>query len=381
MSAFTESVLIKKLGDLNTSSQSIQTLSLWLIHHRKHNEKIVSIWMKELSKAPANRKLVFMYLANDVIQNSKKKGPEFGNSFATILPKAFKDISHKCSDDKTFNSLSRILNIWGERGVYDSSKIKEYTSNLRVTGSTSSVKSSGSSSSAKNSGSATNDKPKEELTPKSSSSSSSRKRKATDEHASNTSNGSDKKSSKVPTPSKAKILEVNGEKHITLSPTKQIIGDPPEPDELIKMLESLEEAASSDAATREKITRLPPEVSSLDALSKLEDKEAAAKLHMKVNEAVQLLKDYNSRLAAEMNERNKLTVMLKDFQKEQQELLAQAEQRLEEYTTKLDKVKEVQSEIKNHLAKLPDISFANLPDFTGNFASLPSAADLFNVHH
>lgn len=50
MSAFTESALIKKLGDLNTSSQSIQTLSLWLIHHRKHNEKIVSIWMKELAK-------------------------------------------------------------------------------------------------------------------------------------------------------------------------------------------------------------------------------------------------------------------------------------------------------------------------------------------
>lgn len=371
MSAFTESALIKKLGDLNTSSQSIQTLSLWLIHHRKHNEKIVSIWMKELAKAPSNRKLVFMYLANDVIQNSKKKGPEFGNSFASILPKAFKDISHKCSDDKTFNSLTRILNIWGERGVYDSAKIKEYSSNLRVTGSSSNQKVTGSSSS---------DKPKEESTP-SSSSSSSRKRKANDEHAANTSNGSDKKSSKVPTPSKAKILEVNGEKHITLSPTKQPVGDPPEPEELIKMLESLEEAASSDAATREKITRLPPEVSSLDALSKLEDKEAAAKLHMKVNEAVQLLKNYNSRLAAEMNERNKLTVMLKDFQKEQQELLAQAEQRLEEYTAKLEKVKEVQSEIKNHLAKLPDISFANLPDFTENFASLPSAADLFNVHH
>lgn len=258
-----------------------------------------------------------MYLANDVIQNSKKKGPEFGNSFSTILPKAFKDISNKCSDDKTFNSLTRILNIWDERGVYDSAKIKEFTSNLRVTGSSSSTKHSGSS-----------DKPKEELTT-ASSSSSSRKRKATDDHSANTSNGSDKKSSKVPTPSKAKILEVNGEKHVTLSPTQQPVGDPPEPEELIKMLESLEEAASSDAATREKITRLPPEVSSLEALSKIEDKESAAKLHAKVNEAVQLLKDYNSRLAAEMNERNKLTVMLKDFQKEQQELLAQAEQRLE----------------------------------------------------
>lgn len=245
-----------------------------------------------------------MYLANDVIQNSKKKGPEYSNSFATILPKAFKDISKNCTDDKTFNSLNRILNIWGERGVYDPSKIKEYKSNLKSSNPTTA---------------SAIDKPKEE---------SSRKRKA-DDSVANTSNGSDKKSSKVPTPSKAKILEVNGEKHVTLSPTHQPDGDPPEPEELIKMLEGLEEAASSDAATREKITRLPPEVSSLEALNKLEDKEAAAKLQIKVNEAVQLLKDYNSRLAAEMNERNKVTVMLRDFQKEQQELLAQAEQRLE----------------------------------------------------
>lgn len=30
-----------------------------------------------------------MYLANDVIQNSKKKGPEFSKEFSTILSKAF----------------------------------------------------------------------------------------------------------------------------------------------------------------------------------------------------------------------------------------------------------------------------------------------------
>lgn len=71
------------------------------------------------------------------------------------------------------------------------------------------------------------------------------------------------------------------------------------------------------------------EVSNLDALSKIEDKEAALKLSAKVNDAVQLLNDYNERLTNEMNERNKLTIMLKDFQREQQELLLQAEQRLE----------------------------------------------------
>ena len=50
MSGFTSDVLEKKLNDLNNSQQSIQTLSLWLIHHRKHCKLIVQTWLKELKK-------------------------------------------------------------------------------------------------------------------------------------------------------------------------------------------------------------------------------------------------------------------------------------------------------------------------------------------
>lgn len=50
MSAFTESALIKKLVDLNQSQQSIQTLSLWLIHHRKHHSHITKSWYNEMRK-------------------------------------------------------------------------------------------------------------------------------------------------------------------------------------------------------------------------------------------------------------------------------------------------------------------------------------------
>lgn len=252
-----------------------------------------------------------MYLANDVIQNSKKKGPEYGLSFAPFLGKAFKHIAQNCEDEKTFKSLGRILDVWGEREVYEKDMIKELKASLN------SAKPKTHPSKSASTSSSSSSKQKEE--------SSSKKRKTEEP---NTSNGSDTKKSKT-TPSKAKILEVNGETHVTLSPTQQPEGDPPEPEELIKMFENLENAASSDAATREKITRLPPEVSNASELNKLQDKDAAMKLATKVNEAVNLLKDYNSRLAQEMNERNKLTVMLKDFQREQQELLAQAEQRLE----------------------------------------------------
>lgn len=149
MSGFTENALVKKLVDLNASQQSIQTLSLWLIHHRKHHQIIVKTWYRELLKgtfilftsslfkhkqnwiyafftAKDNRKLTFMYLANDVIQNSKKKGPEFGKEFGGVLKKAFDHMSSIGYDEKTKNSLIRVLNIWGERGVYDQKQISEF---------------------------------------------------------------------------------------------------------------------------------------------------------------------------------------------------------------------------------------------------------------
>lgn len=59
-------------------------------------------------------------------------------------------------------------------------------------------------------------------------------------------------------------------------------GDPPEPEELIKALIDLENSASSDAVVRERIANLPPEVSEVAMLAKLEDKESAAKLAAQV---------------------------------------------------------------------------------------------------
>lgn len=67
---------------------------------------------------------MFMYLANDVIQNSKKKGPEFGKEFETVLPKAFEHM--KGFDEKTRERLNRLLQIWEERGVYDKTQITEF---------------------------------------------------------------------------------------------------------------------------------------------------------------------------------------------------------------------------------------------------------------
>ncbi|XP_075023049.1 regulation of nuclear pre-mRNA domain-containing protein 1B isoform X5 [Calonectris borealis] len=124
MSSFSESALEKKLSELSNSQQSVQTLSLWLIHHRKHAGPIVSVWHRELRKAKSSRKLTFLYLANDVIQNSKRKGPEFTREFESVLVDAFSHVARE-ADEGCKKPLERLLNIWQERSVYGSEFIQQ----------------------------------------------------------------------------------------------------------------------------------------------------------------------------------------------------------------------------------------------------------------
>ena len=56
--------------------------------------------------------------------------------------------------------------------------------------------------------------------------------------------------------------------HTTLSP-KAPPSDPPEPEELIKALQDLENAASSDGTVREKIAQLPADVSDVALISNI----------------------------------------------------------------------------------------------------------------
>jgi CID domain len=59
-------------------------------------------------------RLTLFYLANDVIQHSKRKSYEFVDSWGTSLQKA----TTLVRDDKVKEKISRIFNIWEQREVY-----------------------------------------------------------------------------------------------------------------------------------------------------------------------------------------------------------------------------------------------------------------------
>ena len=146
-----------------------------------------------------------------------------------------------------------------------------------------------------------------------------------------------------------------------------------QPNIYITLFQDLENSASSDANVREKIAKLPPEVSEVAKLDSLKSLvEAQVSLHHikfyfiikiffhqvlqgQVDEANTLLDDYNVRLQEELKDRKKVGNMISEFLSAQKDLLAQAEERLELYLDKLEKIHQVKDELKSHIASLPDI--------------------------
>lgn len=314
MSAFSEAALEKKLSELSNSQQSVQTLSLWLIHHRKHSRIIVSVWDRELRKAKPNRKLTFLYLANDVIQNSKRKGPEFTKDFAPVIVEAFKHVSSD-TDEGCKKHLGRVLSIWEERAVYENDILEHLKTALY----------------------------------------------------------GEKKTKKRPYEDLKIEKDEDDEDEDLSNITPE---EPPQTTDLIHALQELENAASGDAAVHQRIGSLPVEVQEVSLLDKITDKTSGDQLSKMVDDACMLLADYNGRLAAEIDDRKQLTRMLSDFLRSQKEVLDEKEQQLEEYKRKLARVSQVRKELRLRIQNLPDLS--RLPNVTGSRVHLPYAGDLYN---
>ncbi|KQJ86569.1 regulation of nuclear pre-mRNA domain-containing protein 1A [Brachypodium distachyon] len=118
-SAFSEEVLADKLAKLNNTQQCIETLSHWCIYHRKDAELIVQTWAKQFHSSGNEQKVPFLYLANDILQNSKRNGTEFVEEFWKVLPSTLKDVAEN-GDDRGKKTVSRLVDIWQERRVFGS---------------------------------------------------------------------------------------------------------------------------------------------------------------------------------------------------------------------------------------------------------------------
>jgi len=339
MSGFTESSLARKLNELNNSAPSIQQLSLWIVHHKKHYQKTVKTWYTELVSSAKDRKLSFLYLANDVVQNVRKNKPEFVVEFGSRLAEVFTHLASVSFDDKTVGSIQRLILIWDERQIFDKkliAKISDVWKNRNPGG-----------------GGGDAESPRSHTPPL----------PAPPPAAAAVKRRSPSPPADSPPPKKRNASQSHSETEDMLAKLAGVedpawgngeVVDPPDPVELCQAITGLDDTATGDAVVREEISKLPAEVSDPSPCSDLA-REDAESLMEKVQDATRLLEDYNERLENELRERRRVSRLIYDFVSSQKTLVTDIEERIDEYRDKLDKVRNLEEDIRNHLSSLPDI--------------------------
>lgn len=122
-----EKSLEKRFNEVSTSQGSIQSLSFFCLHYKNHHKKIAQIWLRCLQKAKVLHRLTLIYLANDIVQNAKRKNAlTFIDDFKSIL----KETVPYLRDEKIKKSVERVFSIWQDRSIYDSKFTTELKNSL-----------------------------------------------------------------------------------------------------------------------------------------------------------------------------------------------------------------------------------------------------------
>ena len=125
--------LVSRLTTCDFKQESVETVSQWIIFHKAHAKEIVDIWTTECQRAPVKRILIFFYIANDVIQRSRKKNTEFPDLFCEAFKQLFASgLLLKC-DQQVNSSIRRTLQILKTRGFFSDSQILELRQTIAKT--------------------------------------------------------------------------------------------------------------------------------------------------------------------------------------------------------------------------------------------------------
>ncbi|KAJ1286896.1 hypothetical protein BS78_03G387500 [Paspalum vaginatum] len=115
---FNKQILAQKLAKLNSTQQSIETLSHWCVFHHRYCRQVVETWNYEFCAAPCERRVSLLYLANDIMQNSRKEGNGYITEFMRVIPAALNEVL-TIRDDLGRNVVKRLIDIWEDRKIFD----------------------------------------------------------------------------------------------------------------------------------------------------------------------------------------------------------------------------------------------------------------------
>lgn len=130
MALFTPDSFRTKLDKLLPTQESIETLSHWLLFHHRHANSAIDTWNQFILQPtlPIDKKLTLLYVMNDVVQKSKRKGQvEFAEGFCSVLDTVLSDPVWKENDPQR-QQLMRLISVWGERQIFPKSELNRFES-------------------------------------------------------------------------------------------------------------------------------------------------------------------------------------------------------------------------------------------------------------
>jgi regulator of Ty1 transposition protein 103 len=87
--------------------------------YRRHADRIASYWLTRLRDSPPPKRLNYLYLVNDIVQNSKaRKREEFPNAFAPLMAEATQTAYRSSTQDIQLK-LRRLVEVWKQRNVFE----------------------------------------------------------------------------------------------------------------------------------------------------------------------------------------------------------------------------------------------------------------------
>ncbi|KAM8716751.1 hypothetical protein ACLKA7_003598 [Drosophila subpalustris] len=126
--AFDEELFETRLEALKDTQECIQEMSNWCLQHRLNHKKIIQCWLNVFKRVRVDHRLVLFYLANDVIQYSKRKRYEFVECWATALQRA----TTMVRDERVKGKILRIFQIWEQREIYNEEFLSDLSGLLNI---------------------------------------------------------------------------------------------------------------------------------------------------------------------------------------------------------------------------------------------------------
>ncbi|KAI4197148.1 MAG: hypothetical protein LQ346_003065 [Caloplaca aetnensis] len=117
--AYTDDAVKAKLSSLNETQESIVSVAQWIMFHRRHADRTCAIWLERMRETTVNKRLTLIYLANEVVQQSKaRRKDDFLVAFSPVIAEATAT-AYKGATNDVQDKIRRTVEVWNQRRIFD----------------------------------------------------------------------------------------------------------------------------------------------------------------------------------------------------------------------------------------------------------------------